>query len=783
MITSDKTFKGLGRVADSLNCLCSQRVCVALIGLLTLLPTRLHSETSLLSDRLFGKSRTGKALENEEEIQIPPIALPKDEQHLYKAFTQRQTQWVETQLLLDFPKRNTDAPWLKDALEVMSGAAFNLAGGSENAVARVDFKAPTSLLEKAAAVKAAGCNDPLFNFIYAFLQVANNGPNKDRLAQAEERLPDLLKGADSPHIKLLAAAWIWWQHAESKQNRDGVKAKQMEAELPRLLSDALAAIASPEDNLGFYLLQNRKAFWQVDGEIQKYLWMHAEESQAEFAKPNVQAWLRDTMIGEQAVWAAWQARGNDSGIDVNDDQWKGFGEQLAVATRHLTEAWKANPDVPFAAERMIVVTMGGGGEAGMGLRDWFDRSTAACFDFWPAYLSMNWAYRPRWGGSHELMLAFAKAAVDTGRYDTYVPRCYIGVIEGIAQDIQDRSSLIADKVTWQQALKCMQGYMPYAKTETDKTWLLSWAIYDAVIAGDYPTAASYTKRLKERILPAVDNNLYELYGFRNFEWRGILAAQQNKDASKILDKAETAYWQSDLEGARSAYKLLTKIPEIGSDKDAKDLVQQRLAAIDVEQRLATGDWVKLSEWEHGTLWRNQDANRWNPLPGGILSYTASRDGASPSTYLTARIGLDFECRARLDDADNQQRAQFGCFIGCLPAHSNFANLVCGITAIKPEQQGAALVSLFNPTTAKNPPVPAELRRNSRVRILSQSGKVTFWIDDHEIFTRDLKSAYDDLGTAKHPKPQNGHFFGLGSYPYPKGEFRLKDIEFRRVNLK
>jgi hypothetical protein len=89
------------------------------------------------------------------------------------------------------------------------------------------------------------------------------------------------------------------------------------------------------------------------------------------------------------------------------------------------------------------------------------------------------------------------------------------------------------------------------------------------------------------------------------------------------------------------------------------------------------------------------------------------------------------------------------------------------------------VAYCHDTTEKNPPVPAELKPNSKVRIRSLNGEVTLWVDENEIFTRDLDDCFEQR-TPSEDAGKEQHRFGFGSRQFRKGESRLKEIEFRRI---
>lgn len=707
---------------------------------------------------------------------VGPIALPANENHLHRAFVSRHTKWVEALLLADFPKRNAGAPWLDDALAVLRGAAPYLSSESykNELTGKLNYP-PASLIQRARAAISAGCDDPLFNIIVPYLESYSGPRTPGQMEMAERRLPDLLKGGDSPHLKLFACSWIWGGRYDHRATRDLAKKAAMEQEIPRLLADALDASRSPEDSLGFYQFIRRN-----QGYVTFYLKRDMDKTRAALEKSQAASWLKDTLIGGFELSEAWKERGTGYADTVTEEGWKGFHEHLAKAASHLGRAWKANPAVPFAAEQMITVTMGGAGIDHIDERGWFDRATAACFDYAPAYDSLLWAYRPRWGGSHALMLAFGKACAQTRRYDTFVPNKLIHAVRGVASELADHESVFDDSELRRQMSEVVRGTMPYAKTDEDRHYALSFGICNAFLARDYSLAATFQKILKEPILAAAQNALLS-YGFQPFEWRGVLATQDDAYAFKILQDAGQAYRKGNSAAARQLYQSLSAHPSIVAQPDAAALVRIRLAAIAFEDRFATGAWVRLDEEENQSLWIPASIAKWNALPGGVLSLSNPKDRALSRVILGARVGLDFEMRARLDNPACLAVSQFGCVIGYLPGRTGFATVVCGTTN-RSNASGAALVAQSYDTNDRNPPVPVELKRDSLIRIVSRQGLVTLWVDEKEIFTRNLDACFKQRSPSRDPGKEQ-HFLGFGSRLFPKGEFRLKDIEFRSLSGK
>ena len=745
------------------------------LGLLVLLPAILLAEIPDMSDDSGddGNGPMQQELLRHKEAKVEPIPLLKDDDHLQRAFRARQTKWVAALLLADFSKRNAGASWLGEATAVLREAAPYLSGESyQNELTAKSLYPPNSLIQRAQVTRSAGCDDPLFNVIVPYLESFSSARTPEEMDLAERRLPDLLQGGDSPHLKLFACSWIWGGRYDHRATKDEVKKAAMEKEIPHLLADALNASATPEDSLGFYQFIKRN-----QGYVVYYLKIKNDEARAIIENSQTASWLKNTLIGEFEVAAAWKARGKGYANTVTDEGWRGYGEHLTKACTLFSSAWKDNPTVPFAAAAMITVTMGGVGLDGIDERVWFDRATAACFDYLPAYDSLLWAYRPRWGGSHDLMLAFGKACANTRRYDTFVPAKLFKAVAGVGSELQDRGVIHDDPEICRLTVEIDRGMMPYAKSDEEKHYALSYGVCNAFLARDYALAASFYNSLKQPVRPAAMKAL-ESYGIESFEWRGVIAMQGDPAAAKILQEAEQAYRKRDLATARPRYLSLSQLPSNSSQQDAVTLIRLRLAAIAVEERFAKGDWVRLDEKENKVLWTSESVAKWNALPGGGLSVRNEKDHAFSQVILRARVGVDFEMRARLDNPLDLTSAQFGAVIGYMPGHLDYGTVVCGVTD-KANHTGAALVENAYDTTEQNPPVPLDLKPDSLIRIVSRNGKVTLWVDEKEIFTRNLDQCFKLRSPARDPGKEK-HFFGFGSRLFPKGESRLKDIEFRRL---
>ena len=146
----------------------------------------------------------------------------------------------------------------------------------------------------------------------------------------------------------------------------------------------------------------------------------------------VDPWARHYLSGLRRVHDAWDARGNAFADKVKPEGWKGFSESLALARQDLEASWRARPDRPEAATKMIEVAMAEG-LPGETPRLWFDRAVAARMDFMDAYRHMITALRSRWGGTEGELLAFARECAATRRFDTEVPFQAFNAVEWLEQ--------------------------------------------------------------------------------------------------------------------------------------------------------------------------------------------------------------------------------------------------------------------------------------------------------------------------------------------------------------
>ncbi|HTD64950.1 MAG TPA: DUF4339 domain-containing protein, partial [Candidatus Limnocylindria bacterium] len=206
-------------------------------------------------------------------------------------------------------------------------------------------------------------------------------------------------------------------------------------------------------------------------------------------------WLALVFDGEYHVMEAWKARGGGFANTVTEQGWKGFNEHLTAARKSYTRAWELRPDLPLAPCRMIYIALSGSDVEEMRL--WFDRTVAAQIDYPKAWSDMRWGLRPRWHGSTEAMLALGKSAVDTGRFDTDVPRKFFDVVYDLESEMElpPGQHIFGRRDIWPEFSRMYEGYIAEPSLQgAQRGWRSAYAMV-AYLAGKYDVSRTQLELL------------------------------------------------------------------------------------------------------------------------------------------------------------------------------------------------------------------------------------------------------------------------------------------------
>ena len=292
-------------------------------------------------------------------------------------------------------------------------------------------------------------------------------------------------------------------------------------------------------------------------------------------------WLALVLDGENEIAEAWRARGDGYANSVIQEGWQGFNNHLAEAQKDLTEAWNLQPDFPLAPCALIQVSLGNSDITEM--RVWFDRTVAAQIDYPGAWSEMRWGLRPRWYGNEEAMLALGKTAIDTGRFDTDVPRKYVDCVYDVESEMQlpARQHIFGRSDIWPELQRVYEGYIRQAQAypQRRREWRTSYAII-AYHAGKFDAARTQLDALNWTPQPYILT-----------EWRldpalwPLEVAARGGPLGKQISVAELLYKNGDSAGALKKYTELDSTAD--ADARTREFIQRRLAMLQPNYQLIT----------------------------------------------------------------------------------------------------------------------------------------------------------------------------------------------------
>lgn len=350
-------------------------------------------------------------------------------------------------------------------------------------------------------------------------------------------------------------------------------------------------------------------------------------------------WLTLTLDGEREINNAWAARGDGYADSVTEEGWRGFNSHLALASGDFTAAWNLHPDRPLAPERMITVSLGNGSLSDM--RMWFDRTTLAQIDYAKAWSDFRWGLRPRWYGNEKAMLGLGLAAINTGRFDTDVPRKYMDCIE----DVESEMGLAAGEHIygrddiWPNIKHMYDGYISApSQQQCVNGWRTSYAIV-AYFAHHYDTARSQLEALDWKPVP---ENMKDWS--MDLSLMPLEVAARTGPLGKKISAAELARANGENSKAVKDYAALKDSLE--ADDRTREFIECRWSELSEEKQLDEGNWINF-------LPARDDDPNWvfsfgkaHMLPDGAMEVESGPKGHM--LFSRIRAGMNFEVRGQIE---------------------------------------------------------------------------------------------------------------------------------------
>ncbi|HKW28229.1 MAG TPA: hypothetical protein VJT54_02765 [Verrucomicrobiae bacterium] len=481
------------------------------------------------------------------------------------------------------------------------------------------------------------------------------------------------------------------------------------------------------------------------------------------AGPSYQ-WLALTLDGEREIGAAWRARGGGYANTVTKEGWQGFGEHLARAREELTQAWKMHPDFPLAPCRMIYVSLGDSDLEQM--RVWFDRTLMAQMDCPRAWSDLRWGLRPRWHGSEAALLALGRTAINTGRFDTDVPRKFFDCVADVESemDLPAGRHIYGRADVWPEFQKMYEGYIAEpAQSPWHNGWRTSYAVV-AYFAGKYDVARKQMEALDWQPVPENLRNWGADLSLMPLE----VAARTGPLGAKI-SAAESAGNNGEVATALKQYTDLASAPT--ADSRTEEFIQRRLAQLTVEQHLRQGKWVNLlPETNHDPDWVFS-FGKVRRLSDGALEVEYGPKGHM--LFSRTPVGENFEVRGQFEVVHSSTKDfQAGLVMG-VPDFGNYNWY--GFRIKRHNVEGD--VACFGVGWSREQIVQQIVLNDvtNSFDFILQNGRVTASVNGVEVFHKAAPPGYIQV-------PDNGYLIGLGAFSdSADAVVRYRDVQVRQFH--
>ncbi len=563
--------------------------------------------------------------------------------------TEKRLEFYQVNVIETFKQRGyATERWYDDALAYLEHAIRWYANSPSVAPLSGEF----AVLGR--KVWKAGCNDPLFKYAIAKLALYADPDVESAIESSLQQAIQGFKGSDYPpnHLAFAAVELIRFY------DRTGQSTKSKDLE--PLIVDALARTVKervyPTDQMRLLLVH-------ISGCVEEGVSLNAARSLLEKLRriPGIDPWLLQMTEGVYNIQAGWKIRSDAIAAKVTEEQWRRFIDHLQSARRHLIRAYQLHPEYPETSERMIMVTMGLGDSAPAGEdeRVWFDRAVQAQMDWRPAYRSLLWSLRPRWGGSHEAMLSFGKECLNTKRYDTRVPFFYVQAILDIAEDFDGELAILRQKNVYETALATMDRLVEQDSYAHDDS------LYRSIGAAFACEMQQYDRA--DALLREIDYQIKLGEPAKPLQNRARTIVDESRLYSSSVTeevlRADGAMRSEDFATAAASYQ---RAMDATVDQPLKIILQDRLETASVARDFHLGKWVSLRFNQYHSGWRTKAGTWFRSKPSQentVRGYPHRRNGFL--LIHQAPIGPRFEMEGSFDFSEMyyEKRTNLGVIIG------------------------------------------------------------------------------------------------------------------------
>lgn len=585
-----------------------------------------------------------------------------------------------------------------------------------------------------------GCREPVFiSTLARNLELTGNASGA--LGLAEQAMVGLHKRPEAAYMRMWSAHRMWslQRNAAQKKKNEHYLDEMIEA-IAQMVQQKLFGPTEQELLVCDVALLLTSGDSQLPEPCQKRL---VEKLQS---LPQASEVLKNTAAGYYHFNVAWNFRGTGWASTVTEEGWKGYREHLALARRHLVQAWQDDPKIPYAASKMINVCTGS--PEG---RTWVARSMAARFDYAPPYLNHNFYLMPRWGGTHEAMYNFGVGCMKTNRYDTCVPLILVQeTLPRISTDMQLDFSFWQRPGVYENVKTIINRYLAQSTTRFhsyNRAALMGYAIRTQ--HWDDAAALLAAGNLDEKGLELASLSLpqaQEMVLAHSGAWGADVAAGEALMAKRQWDSAKTL-----LE------KVFPTVPKGPAARHVRSLLLQcrwmeqfdagKQVALDLEEDLPGWRWRK-------GYWQSDGR-------GGVVGASDRRHQLQ--IWSEADFGTAFEIEGYLEMRGGGDHLTGGLGFGELlhcPA-------VCEIDAM--QNQVLLGYVIVDDSTAKKVP----LREKTHLRVQRLGHKMNVWVNGKQFFENQIVPGASSVG-------HNGHICLTETYIGSDRIMRFSELKIRKL---
>ncbi|MGO9113223.1 MAG: SHD1 domain-containing protein [Thermoguttaceae bacterium] len=484
----------------------------------------------------------------------------------------------------------------------------------------------------AAAVREKGCDDPLVFSIYAgTLATPRWSP---ALTQTATRMIDELR---QRHYPPLHAATLACKVLALSGNREDQVATAA-------LLDSLAAAACTEDFQGidrrFVLKSIQDDLAPLPGGIHRLAVTLA-------ARAGADPWIASILMGEVELALGIRAKYPDRFSALLNERLQDPRAYWQAAERHFIKAWQLHRDYPEPAVLMMPLAEVSAAPEN-DVRLWFDRATAAQFDWTPAYTEMRQHLLNR--GDSEALYAFGVECLKTGRYDTDIPwRFLVCLFEARLLTGSDASWRRRD--VYANIREFFRGNAQDPRNKNMDYFSSQEALF-AYCAGHFQDARAALDKVGDRLdKSAFMGNAPDLdvVVARTYALTGPLAAQ-----AQAMEKAADSGQAEKVIGA--CRQMLATLDR--ADK-ARPYFRDRLVTAEIEAKFVAGQWVPIQPDADLAGWTAR-FGQWSVDDQGRLVGTWNpKDPCAAILLCHAKLNPNFELTGHAEVVASDGGAGFG----------------------------------------------------------------------------------------------------------------------------